>query len=100
MLYSWLKFAAFCAADIRKHKELIEEYDRKTGQYVITIVEKRAGKFSFRITSFLHDQLVLGYTYEKSEVIELWDKVFYVLDIVHLRYTHTFAAKGFALVEE
>jgi len=32
-----------CAADIRKHKELIEQYDRATGQYVVTIVEKRAG---------------------------------------------------------
>jgi len=33
-----------CAADIRKHKELIEEYNRATGQYVVTIVEKRAEK--------------------------------------------------------
>jgi len=33
---------AFCIVDIRKHKELIEEYNRATGQYVITIVEKRA----------------------------------------------------------
>jgi adenylate cyclase 9 len=27
--------------DIRKHKELIEQYDRATGQYVVTSVEKR-----------------------------------------------------------
>jgi len=29
------------AEDIRKHKELIEQYDRTTGQYVVTSVEKR-----------------------------------------------------------
>lgn len=33
-----------CTADIRKHKELIEQYDRESGQYVVTIVEKRAGE--------------------------------------------------------
>jgi len=47
-----------CTADIRKHKELIEQYDRATGQYVVTIVEKRAGEFCLAVPLFLDDEFV------------------------------------------
>lgn len=51
--------SVLCAADIRKHKELIEQYDRATGQYVVTIVEKqkraeRPGEFLIQSVSCIN----------------------------------------------
>lgn len=59
----------FCAADIRKHKELIEQYDRATGQYVVTIVEKRAREFHLSLPSFLDSEYTMKYTKEMDMLV-------------------------------
>jgi len=56
-----------CAADIRKHKELIEQYDRESGQYIVSIVEKRAGESPLGcsgVSYFLAFSALLSLCYE------------------------------------
>ena len=73
--------SALCTTDIRKHKELIEQYDRATGQYVVTIVEKRAGEFTtFLQTAFLQSCLSDKKTH-MEEVNEVCDGVMASLGI-------------------